>query len=89
MDDLVKFINEDDNWKSKKGKRAKKRKKKREEIIQKNINEVTFKEKPIEEDDELFLKFKEDIINDSIYCYEINKIKPNLSFNFIHNIKND
>ena len=89
LDDLVKFINEDDNCKSKKGKRGKKKKKKKGEIIQEKINEITINEKPNEEEDELFLKFKEDIINDSIYSYEINKIKPNLSNNFIYNIKTD
>ncbi len=101
IDDLVKFINEDNNdanqnYKNKKHKKRnkKKKKKKNNDIfiekeknknieINNNKNDISLKEdKNDEDDDDIIKSFKEDIIKNSIYNYEIIKIKPKIPDNY-------
>ena len=98
IDDLVKFINEDNNQKNsnkKHKKRNKKKKKKKNSILTeeennnlennnnyKIDNEIKNDYINNEFDDEIIKNFKEDIIKNTIYSYEITKIKPNIPENY-------
>ena len=101
IDEILNYINEDNDNNNKKGeKKAKKNKKnknkkkeneepeKQEKNSNNNINEyndITLNNNFEKE----FQNFKEDIIKNSLYIYEINgKIKPCLSETFLKNISN-
>ena len=94
IDDLVKFINEDnngDNQKNtnKKHKKRNKRKKKKKSVLIENEENDTNNNKNnlsvdeyINIDDDIIRSFKEDIIKNTIYSYEIIKIKPKIPENY-------
>ena len=96
IDDLVKFINEDGEGKGsnkKHKKKNKKKKKKKDSIEEEKINNlenyINIKNSSInayinnEFDDDIIKNFKEDIIKNSIYNYNITKIKPKLPINYL------
>lgn len=98
IDDLVKFINEDntgDNQKNgnkKHKKRNKKKKKKKNVLIEKeendnldmnnNINDLPVNEYINNDDDDFIKSFKEDILKNTIYNNEIIKIKTKIPENY-------
>jgi hypothetical protein len=87
IDELLNYINDETD--SKKGKNKKKRKKNKKHSGNKEdekINDVNNNDKDNDEDfDKIFEEFKKDIENNTIYVYNINKIKPVLSEDFITN----
>ena len=87
IDELLNYINDETD--SKKGKNKKKRKKNKKQSGNKEdekINDVNNNDKDNDEDfDKIFEEFKKDIENNTIYVYNINKIKPVLSEDFITN----
>ena len=98
IDDLVRFINEDntgDNQKNanKKNKKRNKRKKKKKNVLiekeennnldmNNNINDLPMNEYINKDDDDFIKSFKEDIIKNTIYNYEIKKSKPKIPENY-------
>ena len=99
IDDLVKFINDDStgnnqknsNKKNKKKNKKKKKKKNMEEEEKNDVEQnVTIKNLSVNEyinnesDDDIIIKnFKEDLIKNTIYNYNIIKIKPILPANYL------
>ena len=83
VDEIINYINDDKIVdKSSKGKRKKKSRKnkkakKEEALAEQNKNEI---------EDNLILKFKEDLNNEFIYAGSITKIKPVISENWIKDI---
>ena len=89
---MLNYINDETD--SKKGKNKKKRKKNKKQNGNKedeknndvNNNDKNYCEGNNDEDfDKIFEEFKKDIENNTIYVYDINKIKPVLSDDFITN----
>ena len=97
IDDLVKFINESDDKNSNKRTKKKNKKKKKKKTEEKNNNldgVININSSPINEyinneleDDDIIIKnFKEDIIKNTVYNYNITKIKPKLPINYSFDI---
>ena len=90
IDELLNYINDETDSKKgkKKGKKGKKNKKDNS-INKDQNNELINNENNFYENEEDFEKFfedfKRDIEKNSIFVYEINKIEPNLSKDFINN----
>ena len=93
IDDLLNYINDETDSKKgkKKGKKGRKNKKvnngakKENEELNHNENENFCEVNKDEEFDKIFEDFKKDIEKDSVYIYDINKIEPCLSNEFIQN----
>ena len=81
IEDLVKYINGNDNKK----KRKKKRKKKTKGIPKKDFEEE--KEENIIEKDEVFENFKSNLINFTANLEKVKKIKPKISEAFLEKLK--
>ena len=90
IDELLKYINDDTNLKKgrKKGKKNKKNKKQNKNTI-KESNDMNDSNYSL--DDEFkkeFEDFKRDIEKNTIFAYDVNKINPCLSDEFLSKIKN-
>ena len=93
IDDLLNYINDETDSKKgkKKGKKGRKNKKvnngakKENEELNHNENENFCEVNKNEDFDKIFEDFKKDIEKDSVYIYDINKIEPCLSNEFIQN----
>ena len=81
IEDLVKYINGNDNKKKRKKKRKKKTK-----VSQQKVNEEE-KEENIIEKDEVFENFKSSLINFTANLEKVKKIKPKISEAFLEKLK--
>ena len=102
IDELLNYINEDSDSKKgkKRGKKNRKNKKhnnsskeKEEKIksfsLNNENNDNNYEEKKDEDFEKIFNDFKNDIEKNSVYIYDINKIEPCLTKEFINNICNN
>ena len=90
IDELLKYINDDTNLKKgrKKGKKNKKNKKQNKNTIKEsnNMNDSNYS---LDDDfKKEFEDFKRDIEKNTIFAYDVNKINPCLSDEFLSKIKN-
>ena len=90
IDELLKYINDDTNLKKgkKKGKKNKKNKKQNNDTIKEknNMNDSNYS---LDDDfKKEFEDFKRDIEKNTIFAYDVNKINPCLSDEFLSKIKN-
>ena len=82
VDEIYKYINDNNDNKIKKKKRNKKKKNKKNDK-NKQIKIINEENKLEDYDDEIINNFKQDIINNMIDANKINKIKPFVSENFL------
>ena len=82
VDEIYKYINDNNDNKIKKKKRNKKKKNKKNDK-NKQIKIINEENKIEDYDDEIINNFKQDIINNMIDANKINKIKPFVSENFL------
>ena len=90
IDELLKYINDDTNLKKgrKKGKKNKKNKKQNKNTI-KESNDMNDSNYSLDDDfKKEFEDFKRDIEKNTIFAYDVNKINPCLSDEFLSKIKN-
>ena len=78
VEEVYKYINDNNKIKSKKKKRTKKKKNKKKE------NEI----KEFNDDESIIIDFKKEIEQDSINANEINKVKPIISENWLQKVSN-
>jgi hypothetical protein len=88
IDDLVKYIDNDDEVIKKKKKKKNKKKNKNKNIINNLQDNKEEKEDNINFEN-IFLKFKQDIQNDTLDYYKTQKLKSNLSFSFLMKLYTD
>ena len=89
IDEILNYINDDTDSKigKKKGKKAKKNKNKNKEEKENKENNDSNVDELLHNFEKEFENFKNEIIQDSLFVYEINnKIKPCLSDNFLNSI---
>ena len=88
IDDLVKYIDNDDEVIKKKKKKKNKKKNKNKNIINNLQDNKEEKEDNINFEN-IFLKFKQDIQNDTLDFYKTQKLKSNLSVSFLMKLYTD
>ena len=83
VDEIYKYINENNNEKNKKKKRKNRKKNKKNEMIIKSLNEENKNKINQEREDYIVNEFKKDIIQNMVDANQINKIKPVVSEKFL------